>query len=661
MSSYPYSYLKKSANEATGQKDPSTSSLPPYSSASKSWFDRNYNPNAYDGQVPLNKEQQFYADVPIGGLDGVVSLFKPTTFSRIGATTPRAQFENMYGTDLTENLRQDAISWQNQNPAMQGEFTPVYQHRVWNREIPVYSPKGQGLTSINAAYFRPSPPDNSAHSLALRAMLGLAPKEGFLEVNPDLNIYGISDQASRSTPSASSQALQAMGSSRAQNSDGSSYIQHTGKSLIPTIGVHEATHSLQPGTMRQSTRSATAGKKIDPSVEQAAFPDTQRGLLNYVKNVYNQDPIWSQYGLSPVEMPAHISEMKAQYYRDTGTEPYMRTPEQREAFLNYWDGRTQDPDAPKFMLERYNPLMRYLRAAPPAHTENILRSIVQNSSYNSQNQVPIKSSNARSLLGPAIRGAGRFVSAPPAVRSRHRTPSTTAGSLGANVKRTLSPLAKGMAATTAVDAATEGYGAYDRISQINEQLYQGLQQQGVESQQARALADKATWGTVGSTVTKTPSILAESSDKLVDNPINAQVAKAVDPYSGYSPSSPNTALRQGFGLFASGPFGALLKIPIFGGINKLKSTSTNLRHALDFAAQNPQHMAGSAVAQNANDIFKEFTPHERSQISAAYKSRGAPSPPPANNIVTASPPGAEERDPGNSRGLHAADRGLLGA
>ena len=269
-------------------------------------------------------------------------------------------------------------------------------------------------------------------------------------------------------------------------------------------------------------------------------------------------------------------------------------------------------------------------------------------------------SNARSLLGPAIRGAGRFVSASPAVRSRYRAPSTTAGSLGANVKRTLSPLAKGMAATTAVDAAVEGYGAYDSISQINAQLYQGLQQQGVESQRAKALADKATWGTIGSTVTKAPSILAESSDKLVDNPINAQVAKAVDPYSGYSPSSPNTALKQGFGLFASGPFGALLKIPMFGGVNKLKSTSTHLRHALDFAAQNPQHIAGSAVAQNASDIFKEFTPQEISQISAAYKSRGAPSPPPANNIVTASPPGAEERDPGNSR-ARFVDRGLLGA
>lgn len=299
-----------------------------------------------------------------GGEGTISSVFWPTEYNYVGATSPKAQFENIYGHRLAEDLRQKAIEWQKQNPKLQGSWTPQYEDAAWSRQIPVLN---ANVPEYNAMYART--PENEELFLQNNSeydVLGVTPKRKPLPFGLDGSPTPLSDNALETLGG---------GSKRAPTSeDPVGRISHSRWSTLPITGVHEATHALQPGFR-------TFGfdpPKTPQSIKDLVYGKGDLGLLSRLKEKLLGQPSKSEYGLSELEFPSHISEMKARYKLDTGTDPYMDTPEQRLKFINHWRDSLVDPNMSDFHKERYTPIVDVLQQSSPAASENWLRGIVRN-------------------------------------------------------------------------------------------------------------------------------------------------------------------------------------------------------------------------------------------------------------------------------------------
>jgi hypothetical protein len=349
----------------------------PHAANDSTWFNAQYGISPYsppDMYSPYSKDS-----ITLRGVTGIKSLVNPDVFHRSGTTTPKKQFELIYG-DKTDRLMQDARDWQSQNPRLQSPWTPVYSDSTLNREIPIYTANSP---VINAAYGRiPEPGEAIDIADILKGKDIFNTKEFFINTNSSINPYGLQhNAASFSTPDAAiSEDQQIDYDFRVQNNGN---IKHGPFSLPQVIGVHEATHSLGPATAQRGLYSSNSRSgEVPEDVKNTGIPENQQSLLGKGKNLITGDPIWSSYGLKNAELPAHISEMKARMFINEKELPDFKTPEGRQKFIDFWDKAINSGTMPKRLMERYLPVVNYLKSAHPLETENILRSIVRNNTEN---------------------------------------------------------------------------------------------------------------------------------------------------------------------------------------------------------------------------------------------------------------------------------------
>jgi hypothetical protein len=293
---------------------------------------------------------------PSVGRSRGMNKFEPQVSARvepIGETTPRKQFEKTYGEELTEELFDKAHAaqqeWQDKNPdKLISPIIPSYTSDLTDRTIKIYP--GRIGQSENT-------PLSEVNDLNALYVPGLNPEGGFIDNAPPLGRFDNTsekfDQLS-SNPKVKELIESAIPGfwTRRLFGDFRSYVPGAGKASPGAfVGQHEATHALQN----------FAGA---PASDLQAMPS-------------------GHYGLRPIEFPAHLSELKARYFKDTGTVPFMDQLDQRLSFMNYLRRELDDSSNESSSSEktRYQPIMEYLQNADPEEQEFLLRSIVSRQPY----------------------------------------------------------------------------------------------------------------------------------------------------------------------------------------------------------------------------------------------------------------------------------------
>jgi hypothetical protein len=208
------------------------------------------------------------------------------------------------------------------------------------------------------------------------------PPGGFIDQVPQLNRFNLPGSPGYSALMASPAGESLLDTLEPYNEYVPEYLRFEGfNDAHSLLGLHEANHALQNfSKMKVDTRDIDKmPASFRPLDEEEAYRVVGSSMP---KTVNKHDLAEAEYPLRMVEFPAHLSEMKARYYRDTGTAPYMDDPEQRKAFMNYWKSRIGGSPARSGLNIRYGPVFRYLDTlSDPQEQEFLLRSIVGNQPY----------------------------------------------------------------------------------------------------------------------------------------------------------------------------------------------------------------------------------------------------------------------------------------
>ena len=312
-----------------------------------------------------------------------------------GWTTPRAQYESVYGKQLTADLTNRATQaqneWESRNPEVGlSPAIPNYRPAWFDRDVPVWNAAGSPYEEAPSTNDPVEKMREDAVGAGYVPSLGWVrgeetkdpPPGGFIDQVPQLNRFNLPGSPGYRALMASPAGESLLDTLKPYNEYVPEYLRFEGlNDLHSLMGLHEANHALQNFSKMQVDTSGRnkVPASFRPLDEEKAYRVVGSSLP---KTVNKRDLAEAEYPLRMVEFPAHLSEMKARYYRDTGTAPYMDDPEQRKAFMDYWKSRLEEAPGRSGLNIRYGPVFRYLDTlSDPQEQEFLLRSIVGNRPY----------------------------------------------------------------------------------------------------------------------------------------------------------------------------------------------------------------------------------------------------------------------------------------